>query len=64
VAPSFQIVLKERAASAKTATADGVFHSIDPKLAAALVSNIVEAYAVVKSDGAVCGRDLPCRYHS
>jgi hypothetical protein len=59
----FKVVWNGFVPQAKMVTADGVFHNIDPILATVLVTNIRETCAVVKIDGEVCGRELPCRYH-
>lgn len=59
-----KLTFKDHAAPAKVVTADGVAYRIH-QAEAELLIGLVEPVtcATTKSDGTVCGRALPCRYH-
>ena len=56
-----KLVFKDSGAPAKALLANGVCTKIDTRDALALT--VTRACQAVKSDGSVCTRDLPCRYH-
>lgn len=62
-----KLIFKDRFAPAKATAADGRVFMVEPSAARVLVASIVESSTLCPArmmNGNLCGRKLPCRYHS